>query len=384
MIHPGQCLRTRAFVLVLVFTASPLADALDIVSFKDGDKTRRIEGQLLVSGTDGGVMLQGRDGSMWVVLAENVLQRETTDEEFKPYSRDELKAQLRRDLPAGFDFLDTNHYLVAFDTSRVYAQWCAGLYERLYRAFQNYWRKRGVDLSDPEFPLVAVIFERKEDYVRQNRGELGDAANAVVGFYSLVTNRINTYDLTGLEAVRGNGRPRTAALINQVLSQPAAEPNVATIVHEATHQLAYNNGLQTRFAANPLWLSEGLAVYFETPDLNSSKGWRGIGNINWRRLARFQDYLRRRPEGALPDLLANDARFRNSQQALDAYAESWAFCYFLLKKHQKKFVAYVDALSNQKMLEEVTPSDRIRLFQEHFGDLSELDAEFVHYTSRLR
>jgi hypothetical protein len=360
------------------------AQGMDVVTFREGETTKRIEGRVLISAADGGVLLEGRDGSMWPVTGEQVISREENEMEFTPYTREELKLRLRRELPTGFDFLDTNHYLVAFDTSRVYAQWCAGLYERLYRAFQNYWRKRGVELNDPTYPLVAVIFERQADYMAQSEDELGAAASAVVGFYSLKTNRINTFDLTGTEAVRGHGRPRTATLINQVLSQPSAEPNVATIVHEATHQLAYNNGLQTRYAANPLWLSEGLAVYFETPDLNSSKGWRGIGNINWRRLGRFQNYLRNRPHDSLPDLLTGDARFRNSEQALDAYAESWALCYFLLKKHQKQFVAYVSELSEQKMLEKVAPEDHIRLFRKHFGDLTKLDTEFVHYISRLR
>ena len=82
----------------------------------------------------------------------------------------------------------------------------------------------------------------------------------------------------------------SAAHINQVLSQPAAERTVATIVHEATHQLAYNTGLQTRYAGNPMWVSEGIAVYFETPDLDSARGWRYIGAINRLHLNHFREY----------------------------------------------------------------------------------------------
>ena len=44
---------------------------------------------------------------------------------------------------------------------------------------------------------------------------------------------------------------------------------MATIVHEATHQIAFNCGMQQRYADIPLWLCEGMAVYFEAPDLAS-------------------------------------------------------------------------------------------------------------------
>jgi hypothetical protein len=76
--------------------------------------------------------------------------------------------------------------------------------------------------------------------------------------------------------------------INEMLSQPAAVPLVATIVHEATHQIAFNCGLQQRYADIPLWLCEGMAVYFEAPDLTSTRGWRGIGRVNYPRLETFR------------------------------------------------------------------------------------------------
>ena len=119
-----------------------------------------------------------------------------------------------------------------------------------------------------------------------------DGVGNIVGFYSLRSNRVNMFDLSGLEAIRtANGRRGSMREINQMLSQPAAVPLVATIVHEATHQIAFNCGLQNRFADIPLWLCEGMAVYFEAPDLTSTRGWRGIGRINYPRLATFQDNL---------------------------------------------------------------------------------------------
>ena len=160
------------------------------------------------------------------------------------------------------------------------------------------------------------------------------------------------YDLTGVESQgRGPGRNRTAAQINQILAQPDALRTVATIVHEATHQIAFNCGLHTRLSDCPLWFSEGIAEYFETPDLRSAKGWSGIGkDVNQPRLEQFQQYLAARPANSLETLLRDDTRFRDPKQSLDAYAEAWALTYFLIRQHPKEYVAYLAMLSKKKPL----------------------------------
>ena len=171
-------------------------------------------------------------------------------------------------------------------------------YERLYRGYYSYWKNRGLELRKPTFPLVALVFENKASYAGYAEKELGDATHFIFGYYNMQTNRVTMYDLTGADELRKTQRGvSSAAHINQLLSQPAAERTVATIVHEATHQLAYNTGLQTRYAGNPMWVSEGIAVYFETPDLDSSRGWRYIGAINRLHLNHFRDTLARRPAG---------------------------------------------------------------------------------------
>ncbi len=49
------------------------------------------------------------------------------------------------DLPKGFKVYDkTPHYLIFYDTSQAYAQWCGALFERLYAAFRNAWTPPGL------------------------------------------------------------------------------------------------------------------------------------------------------------------------------------------------------------------------------------------------
>src|SRR6185436_3178370 len=140
-------------------------------------------------------------------------------------------------------------------------------------AFTNYWEGQGFELHEPEFPLPVYLFASRQQYDQASREDLPGGTGNIIGFYSLRSNRINMFDLTGVEAVRASNSHGSMKELNVMLSQPAAVPLVATIVHEATHQIAFNCGLQQRYADIPLWLCEGMAVYFEAPDLASTRGW---------------------------------------------------------------------------------------------------------------
>src|SRR4029079_15011438 len=116
-----------------------------------------------------------------------------------------------------------------------------------------------------------------------------------------------------------------------MLSQPEAVPLVSTIVHEATLQIAFNSGLQTRFADLPLWLLEGMAVYFEAPDLTSARGWTGIGKVNYLRLETFRKNQAKWKVDSLMKMIGDDKLFRDSAAAGDAYADAWALNYYVFK-----------------------------------------------------
>ncbi len=191
------------------------------------------------------------------------------------------------------------------------------------------------------------------------------------------------YDLTGV-AAHGRGRIGTTAQISEILSQPEALRTVSTIVHEATHQIAFNCGLHTRLSDCPRWFSEGIAMYFETPDLRSAKGWSGIGNVNRPRLEQFQQSLTARSANSLETLLRDDKRFIDPKQVLNAYAEAWALTYFLIHKHPKEYVSYLRLLSTKKPLLQDGPEQRLDEFRRTFGELDKLNTELVRYMVRAR
>ncbi|MAR12010.1 MAG: hypothetical protein CL681_18845 [Blastopirellula sp.] len=360
--------------------------AMEQVTLSRDGKNVHLSGKVLVEAQDGGVLLMDREGVLWTAQPDEIVKRIADDQPFAPLGSDVLKASLLQQLGGDFRFHQTAHYLIAYNTSQAYAEWCGSLYERLYRAFHNYWEKRGVTLVESEVPLIALVFDGKVSYGKYARTELGETTSSVIGYYSLRTNRVAMYDLTRTDSLRErNPRISSAAHVNRILSQPGGERTVATIIHEATHQLAYNCGMHDRSASIPLWLSEGMAIYFETPDLKSSSGWRRIGSINRVRLAGFRQYLRTRPADSLLTLLASDLRLRQTRTAADGYAEAWALSYYLINRHQKAYAKYIQTLAAKKPLQVDTPEERVAEFQAAFGeDLQKLDQDFLRYMQRLR
>jgi hypothetical protein len=377
--------RCLSYLLVLAVLTGNRAAALDQIVFRRNDRQQSVRGELLITAQDGGVLLMTPAGVLWTILPEEIVSRSHDEEPFRPLTVAQMDRALAAELPAGFQIHRTAHYVIGFNTSRSYARWCGGLFERLYGALMNFWKRRGMQLHDPPFPLVAVLFANSSSYRHYATPELGNATGSIVGYYSLRSNRMNSYDLTGVQALsRAGSRRGSVAEINRMLLQPAAEPLVATVIHEATHQITFNCGLLKRYSDVPLWVSEGIAVYFETPDLSSAKGWRGIGQVNRSRLAVFRDYLPHRGQQSLVRLVADDRRFRDVKTASAAYAEAWALNDFLLHRRGKQYNAYLTKLAAKPQLLWDDPATRLTEFKAAFGnDLEQLDAEFLRHVAQL-
>jgi len=365
--------------------AAPDSQPVERITFSNEGTQETVAGRILIEAQDGGVLLESADGAQHTIEAKSILTRQKTDTPFKPFTPAELGEELLSKMPAGFRVHTTHHYVICYNTSREYAEWASSLFERLYKAFTSYWKRQGMEVSEPEFPLVVIAFADRPSYEAAAKDVLGDAIRNIVGYYNLKTNQVNMYDLTGAESLRDNSNRRGSQReITQMLSQRAAVPLVATIVHEATHQIAFNCGLQTRLSDVPLWQCEGMAVYFEAPDLTSSRGWRGIGRVNYPRLATFRRNLPNWRRDSLVSLIADNQRFRDPSTAIAAYADAWALNYFLIKYRGKEYAAYLTMLSEKSPLIEDDPDTRVAEFKKHFGDLRTLESNFLKQMSRVQ
>ncbi|MGE0607415.1 MAG: DUF1570 domain-containing protein [Pirellulales bacterium] len=374
------------FVLAAATIGCSTVLAVEHVVLRRDGRELAASGELLEQAADGGLLVQGADGVLWSIQPDELVSHTSDDAQFVPLDSDELSRQLLAELPEGFEAYSTAHYVICHNTSQAYAQWCGALFERLYKSFTNYWTQRGLELHEPRFKLVAVVFADGESYQQHAAPVLGEAASQIIGYYHLQDNRMTMYDLTGVQSLRDKGDRRgSASEINRMLARPEAERTVATIIHEATHQIAFNCGLHSRTADIPLWLSEGIALYFETPDLKSSKGWRNIGAVNRVRLAGFRQYLPRRPADSLESLLADSTRLRDTRTANDAYSEAWALTYFLIRQRPKQFHEYLKLLAEKPALTVDEPETRLQDFRRIFGaDLRSIDAEFLKHMGKVK
>lgn len=353
-----------AMLMIWVGSADPFTHA-DIITFNGGaddstEQEQTIDAEILVEAADGGVLARCDAGRLWTIQPDMIVQR-TEQPAGPPIDQETMARRMLDELPDGFQVYRTANYLLLHQGNEAYARDCGVLFEQLHRGFFTYWKNQHVDLEEPRYPLVALVLANHNEFLKYASQEIGDTAKSVIGYYHLESNRMTTFRVPNLER------------------------NIATIIHEATHQLAYNCGLQTRFADNPMWVSEGLAMFFESPDFSNPRGWRGIGRVNAVNLGRFRRYLSSRPDDSLATLLSDDSRFRSVSTAEDAYGESWALTYFLLKTQRKEFVSYLQKLSESKPLDERTPRERIEDFESSMDmTLEQLDRKFITYMRRVR
>ncbi len=350
-------------VLSLCFSFALIAvtSAAEKITFNDSGKQRTINAEILVEAQDGGLMVQSDEGRIWIIQPENIKQRESDDAPLEPIDTKTMQKRLLEELPQGFKVYRTQHYVIAYNSSEAYAKRVAVLFEQLHRGFFTYWENLGWDLPEPRFPLVGLVFADHRSFLAHSRAEIGETANNLIGYYHLESNRMTTFNV------------------------PNWERNAATIIHEATHQLAYNCGLQRRFADNPMWVSEGLATFFESPDRRNPNKWQRVGRVNQVQLARFRSFLKQRPAESLTTLLANDDRFRDARTSGGAYAEGWALTYFLIKTRREAYVDYLKRLSEGRPLAEQTERERIEMFEEAFGgSVAEIDKAMLMYIRRVR
>ncbi|QDT66886.1 DUF1570 domain-containing protein [Calycomorphotria hydatis] len=285
---------------------------------------------------------------------------------FRPYSSVELRDQLQREFGKDVEISSERSFMVCGPEGRTKAY--LKVLKEVHSNFRRFFHTRGFDIDDLETPLVVVVFPNRSEFVKYGATDDVRVSNSLIGYYLPKTNRIALYDEESSSGTRVSGTGMDTR---------------DTLIHEATHQLAFNMGLHTRYGENPQWIVEGLATVFEAPGIRSSAGGRDIENrINADRLRWFQDYLRRRPKDFVEKFVSSDQLFKTS--ALDAYAEAWALSFYLLETRPVAYARYLKQIADRDPFTRYSSEERLEDFRAAFGkNATMFEADYLRFLQKL-
>lgn len=324
---------------------------------------RWVEGTPLVA-TEKQVFLLGRDGKMWEFAPAEAQSYSKSSGSFYAYSQAEMRGQLMREFGSRNEVSGNGHYLVVHPAGQK-DLW-APRFEELYRSFVHYFNTRAFRPSEPRFPMVAIVYPRQADFQRAAAADGSKNVSNMLGYYSPKTNRIALFDVT----VGRTGLDWST--------------NADTIIHEATHQMAFNAGMHNRFGQSPQWVCEGLATMFEAPGVWNGPVHHNLADrVNRKQLAAFRRYQPRRSPNAIPEAVNSDRAFDKDTEA--AYAEAWALSFFLSEQEPRKYVQYLMKTAAVKDFTKYPAPQRLKDFTDVFGgNLGLLDARMKRFIGELK
>ncbi|QDT39302.1 DUF1570 domain-containing protein [Stratiformator vulcanicus] len=355
-------------VIVLGLTAGvgDIAEAgnrFSLIEFETSSKTQR--GRLLARDSSAALFEDEAARLHYVRLSD--IKRVEKVGPFYHWGSRTMRAELAGEFGAEAGYQGANPFLVVGPPDRVkdYAR----VLGEVYGSFRRFLLTRGFDVAEPTSVLVVVVFPNREMFEAYAQKEKTKISRDLVGYYLPTSNRIALY-------AGGAGRSARS-------STGMAIEN--TLVHEATHQLAFNMGLHDRVGQNPQWVVEGFATVFEAPGVRSQSGSRTVlDRANHDRLRWFRESIDRRPsENALAKFVSSDQAFQRS--ALDAYAEAWALSFYLLETRPVAYARYLKRVASRDSLGGYSAAERLSDFEAEFGkNLDMLDADFVRFYKKLR
>ena len=284
---------------------------------------------------------------------------------FHSYSQAEIRGSLLREFGHGYEVSGVGHYLVVHPAGKR-DQW-APRFEELYRSFVHYFSARGWQLTEPRFPLVAVVFPRQVDFWQQAEKDGMPRSSGVLGL--LLAGDQSNFDVRRRPAAAGTGRRTpTRSFTRRPISRRSTR---ACTPASAIRRGGWSKGWAR--CSRPAACGSRGRIRTQ-PD-----------RINRGRLDAWQTYAKgRRPSDAIAQIVSSDRMF--SSDPIGAYAEAWALSFFLMETMPEE----VHRIS----LENGRPAGVYRLSRSRSGcrtsptfsarDLAMLDARMQRFMAGLK
>lgn len=333
----------------------------------------------VVEREQGIVLLERRNGQLLMVKEALLQQSEPASEEWRSATADEIAAELIERCGAGFEIRQTKHFVICSDASLRYTEFVGRLLEKVHSEFIRFMNVGAGPAFEAPSHLPVVVFGRNEAFrVYASRQHPETDFSDTPGYYSLRDNQMLISGLSGDQQFRTNGD-----VVRELRKSPR---QVETIVHEAVHQIAFNSGVQKRYADNPTWLSEGLAVYFEQSTGTGSLLWSRPGKVS---RIHFPTIQRAESSGKLEvrldRLLGTDDAFQSADDVAAAYATSWALTHYLIRSDRSTFDTIIRQFGSERQLVKLGAARRIEIVTEATNkSVEELSEDLLRYIARLR
>ncbi len=311
------------------------------------------------------MQLLRRDGRMSQVPVSSHDDYEILPGKFKPYSKTLMMRRLQKEFGTNYTVSMTPSFLVVHPKGD-YQTW-AKPFEDLNIRFANYFLTRGAHIKPSRFPMVAVVLRTRREFDRMlSSYHKSSLSPNTLGYYSPNSNRVITYDPY-------EGKKKSWLL------------DTDTIVHEATHQTAFNRGIHPRYGVSARWVSEGLACMFESRGVNNSYAFpKQIDRINMgRMLPLLQMIDSGSAKGNLERIVRDDRLFQSKTDL--AYAYAWGLTFYLAETKQRAYVRFLSEDAQRENFTRYSRSDRVEQFAEAFGsDFENLEADMFNYLKRIK
>ncbi|MFG0292527.1 MAG: DUF1570 domain-containing protein [Phycisphaerales bacterium JB050] len=312
-----------------------------------------------------------------------------------------------------FGRYESQNFVVLSDASRDWTNRRLALLERTHFQFTRTMKLMGLQAIPAEEKLLCILFAEHADYADFAQRTDKVQAPWVAGYYASGSNRIVMYDdATGPTFARANqqiaelekqadeartqarGVDRSQAARAEDYAKRVREhaeregerirsliraASDAKAVHEATHLIAFNCGLQSRSRRYPFWLTEGLATNFETEDATGAFGPdRPIA-------AREKDFKVRMEAGELVPVselvTLSDIEHYESEQAGAVYAQSYALFRYLFRTRREALGQLFRDIQSEPA-GQISDARMLELFESRIGPADLVEREWLRFEQR--
>ena len=325
-----------------------------------------------------------------------------------PTESDFLK-RARERLPERFAVHETRHFVILSDADPQWVRIQGTRFERAHTRFVQFARSLDLRPLPLKYRIVAVLFDARDDFLEFSAAEGGPTSDLVAGYYHPVENHLVFYHVesnTNVETARrmiareseeiDTARRRLRALRNRrqrgeakdlrrrirdadaelaareaSLDDLVRRRTVQLTIHEAVHAVSFQCEVQSPYAVQPGWFSEGLATAFETDEAGLPFG---PGRDFAPRRETFLELLDDGELIPLRELVALSPRdFHGSKHPPRVlYHQSYALVTWLCRYRKPGVTQYVTAINNRRGA--LWNRERqLAVFEDAFGDIDDLE-----------